>query len=204
MSKQYLSIKDAIHKTGMSDASLRRLCRKGVKGRDYKHDLEGRLILLDSFLYTHYPPIIKAHQMSMKADYDAYKLLQTDIEFIKDIMNQQPVTMLGEKDKRIEDLKKEIDTKNYTINHLASTINSLNNNIGLLTERNREQNIIIQSLQEKIPHQLKASQPIYVQPKQNQKSGLILIDKILIGVAILASVAILSFLGMIIWAYLNK
>jgi hypothetical protein len=36
------------------------------QGRDYKHDLEGRLILLDSFLYTHYPPIIKAHQMSMK------------------------------------------------------------------------------------------------------------------------------------------
>lgn len=201
MNKQFVSIKEAIDITGMSDASLRRLCRKGLKGKDYKYDIEGRLHINDTFLFTSYPPNNKASHMNI--DYEKVKSLESEIEQFKVAIKQHPVDLLLEKDKRIEDLKQEINTKNNTILNLSSAIEGLNSNIGLLTERTREQNIIIQSLQEKVVHQLRPS------ALNSEKPNLTLdkiyfVDKILIGVAVLASIAILAFIGTMLFAYLNR
>jgi DNA repair exonuclease SbcCD ATPase subunit len=203
MNKQYVSIKEAIDITGMSDASIRRLCRKGLKGRDYKYDVEGKLYVNDLFLYTSYPPQNKATQMLMNVDYERLKSLEEEVVQFKEAVKQHPLELLHEKDKRIEDLKDEIESKNATIMNLSLAIEGLNNNIGMLSERTREQNIIIQSLQEKVSHQLKPSSQVQVQPTKKEKA-VSLVDKLLIGVAILASVAIISFIGAMLFAYFSN
>jgi hypothetical protein len=172
-----------------------------LKGRDYKYDVEGKLYLNDSFLYASYPPRHNTTQMHMNIDYEKVKLLEVELEQFKETFKQQPTDLLLEKDKRILDFKKEIETKNGIILNLSSTIEGLNTNIGLLTERTREQNIIIQSLQEKVVHQLLPSQEV---SKSTPVKKVVLIDKLLIGVAILASVAILAFVATMLFAYFSK
>jgi archaellum component FlaC len=203
MNKQYVSIKEAIDITGMSDASLRRLCRKGLKGRDYKYDVEGKLYLNDSFLYASYPPQKGIAHHAANIDYEKLKAMEQEIEQFKDAVKQHPVDLMQEKDKRIHDLKNEIETKNTTILNLSLAIEGLNSNIGLLTERTREQNIIIQSLQEKIAHQLKPSQEARVSNAREDKK-LFITDKLLIAVAVLASIAILAFVGTMLFAYFSQ
>jgi hypothetical protein len=202
MNKIYVSIKEAIEKTGMSDASLRRLCRKGLKGRDYKHDIDGKLFLLDSFLYSAYPALANNDQMPSKDDKASNRALRDEIAFIKDDLSKSTHALVDEKDKRIEDLKKELMAKDITIHNLLLAIEGFNNNMSLLSERTREQNIIIQSLQEKFSLQINS---IKDDPKISERKFKIgLIDKLLIGVAILASLAILTFLGMMLLSYLKQ
>jgi methylthioribose-1-phosphate isomerase len=131
-----------------------------------------------------------------------YQFFQNEFALIKETVNHFPSSLIEEKDKRIEDLKKELLNKDSTIINLASAIEGLNKNVSQLTERTREQNIIIQSLQEKFTHQI--ATPKSISANNGAAPKLFLVDKILIGVAILASVAILSFLGMMLLAYLRS
>jgi hypothetical protein len=201
MNEQYLSIKDAIDKTGMSDASLRRLCRKGLKGRDYKHDLDGRLFLSESFLFNIYPPLNQPIKTHSKDDYSSYQAIQNELGLIKESFLIQTNALSDEKDKRINDLKGELIAKDTMIGNLASAIEGLNKNMSLLTERTREQNIIIQSLQDKFSHQLPNNSASI---SKHIPNTVMLVDKLLIGVAALASLAVLTFLGMMLFAYFKS
>ncbi len=72
--------------------------------------------------------------------------------------------------------------------------------INQLIERTREQNIIVQSLQEKITKQLQAPQST----QDNKQAKIPTIDKVLTGVAIVSAVALLMFILLMVFAYFNK
>jgi hypothetical protein len=148
-----------------------------------------------------YPPLNQFVKVPIKDDYVHYQALQSELGLIKESFLTHSNALSDEKDKRINDLKGELIAKDTMIGNLASAIEGLNKNMSLLTERTREQNIIIQSLQDKFSHQLPNNQ---VAAHKQAPTKMMLVDKLLISVAALASLAVLTFLGMMLFAYLKS
>lgn len=155
----YLDIKEATRLTGVSFTSIRRLSKK-AKGEEKKY-IDGKLCLLDTFLYSIYPPLDVVNQgnhlvnHSPKMDnQDNHVVNQPDkldtqmdkqVRYIEDTNHLKE--LLEERAEHLNSLRKEISSKENIIQEQAKTINEL-------IERSRESNIIIQSLQDKMAKQL--------------------------------------------------
>jgi hypothetical protein len=188
----FLYVQEAMEIFGVSDTTIRRLCKKGMKGADFKY-IDNKLIILEDFLYKYYKPLAGSKSSNGREEENKFAEIQG---LFKDLMQEYPAALLIEKDKRIKDLQKIVETKDNAIEELMH-INTM------LVERNREQNIIIQSIQDKLTRQLA--------PENSQNTNKIATkvpetigDKILIGVAIVSAIALIGFIGMMVFAYLSN
>lgn len=243
----YLSVKEAIETTGVSDATIRRLCQKGIKGTDFTYDEDKKLLVLDTFLYSHYKEISVPKQDTFLPRQEDNLLKQEVVLPMQD--NGLPKQVPMHEDillKQIQDLPKQniempkqaepvprqdelskeyyqnlIAAKEATIQIVTQQLQSKENQltvkdqqlqakdeqlqtkdqqINQLIERNRESNIIIQSLQEKFTKQLQAPQ----QTQSTKQANIPVIDKVLTGVAIVSAVALLIFILLMVFAYFNR
>lgn len=186
----FLYVQEAMEIFGVSDTTIRRLCKKGMKGEDFKY-IDNKLIISDEFLHKYYKPLASAKNSQEKED-NKFAEIQG---LFKELMQEYPAALLIEKDKRIKDLQKIVETKDNAIEELMH-INTM------LVERNREQNIIIQSIQDKLTKQLAPENP--QGGKKPAKVPETLADKILIGVAIVSAIALISFVSMMVFAYVSS
>ena len=187
----FLYVQEAMEIFGVSDTTIRRLCKKGMKGEDFKY-IDNKLIILDEFLHKYYKPLSSYKTQDDKED-NKFAEIQN---LFKELMQEYPAAMLIEKDKRIKDLQKIVETKDNAIEELMH-INTI------LVERNREQNIIIQSIQDKLTKQLAPENP-QDERRRPVKVPETLADKILIGVAIVSAIALIGFVSMMVFAYVSS
>jgi len=145
MPRQYLSIKEAVELTGVSEASIRRLC-KGVKNDNTQYK-GGKIFILNTFLFSKYPA-----QTLLKQDENLPKQMTrqggTDIELIQDLVKEHTTQLLNEKNQRIIHLEQEITVKNHQLERKDEIIDSLNQSNQLISERLRETNINLQTIQQ--------------------------------------------------------
>lgn len=221
----YISIKDALQITGVSEPTLRRLARK-AKG-EQKQYIEGKLHLLDSYLYKYYPTISGSTQSLVTSQNDRVSSQNT---YTYDYLTNQNGNVTSQKEKILDHpdqvtsqtnqpaknqeppLPKEYyqnlsAAKDYTIQTISqqlqikdAQLQERDQQINQLIERDRESNIIIQSLQERVPKQLQAPQ----QAQEAKQVKIPMIDKVLTGVAIVSAVALLIFILLMVFAYFGS
>jgi hypothetical protein len=186
MDKIYLSITEAAARSGKSEMTIRRLIKK-PKSLSYTRLGAGN------------KPFIEEDYVRKTFGLPAYNMVTSDNimltpELIKDLSKEYSAALLLEKDKRIQGLKSELDKKDDTIRSLIQTNHQL-------IERDRESNIIIQSLQQGFNDTLKQlSPPLSEQSTKGKKASLG--NTILYITAALASILILVILGTLLHRYL--
>jgi hypothetical protein len=110
------------------------------------------------------------------------------------------LNLVAAKDTTIQVLTDQLQSKDNQLHIKDSQLQVKDTQLSSLIERTREQNIIIQSLQDKVNLQLQAPQSNQI----NKQVKTPLADKLLIGVALVVSLALLLFVVMMGIAYLNK
>jgi hypothetical protein len=208
----HVSILEAIQITGRSQATIYRLIKQ-PDSKDFVKKHNDSYIIDKDYLLKVYPARNAAFtgsypdQARINAHYsdnphaDRHNdRTQGEPELLIKQERESIVKLIQEKDKRIEDFQKSIESKNSTINKLAALLDTAHTNIAQLSERTREQNIIIQSLQEKVSYQLKLPEtPGPVQKKKTSST-----EQVLMGVAIVSAVALIVFIVLMIYAYINN
>ncbi|QHT67873.1 hypothetical protein GXP67_15105 [Rhodocytophaga rosea] len=207
-----VSIHEAIQLTGRSQATIYRLI-KHPDSKDFVKKLNDSYTIDKEYLLKVYPARNTSYsdshldQARINAHYidnpHADKMIersQGEPELLIKQERESVIKLIQEKDKRIEDFQKSIESKNSTINKLASLLDTAHTNLAQLTERTREQNIIIQSLQEKVSYQYKLPEaPTSAQKKKNSST-----EQLLMGVAIVSAAALIIFIVMMIYAYVSN
>jgi hypothetical protein len=218
---KYLSVKEAMDATGVSDVSIRRLCRRGTKYLDYTYR-DKKLIILDSFLYKYYKPIHlpKQDDALPKQDEEMPKQMlkqpsqipKQDEDLPKQDPNQHSSTngvdgilpkeyyqnLLAAKDHTIQVISQQMEAKEHQIQVKDEQLQQKDQQINQLIERTREQNIIIQSIQARQLPQATESD------KSDKKIKRNITEPLLISVALLSAIALIGFIGLMIYAYLNR
>jgi hypothetical protein len=208
MSK-YVSILEATQLTGKSQATIYRLIRRPASKDYIKHDNDTTIIDRE-YLLTVYPA--KNHNYSgnrhasidvisddllkdLLKEYPASLLLERDkhIHFLED----QHKAMLEQKDKQINFLESQLEIKDITIRELIHT------NIQLI-ERDRESNIIIKSIEDKINKQLVSADPTETHQRQSKFNNNAVLDKVMYGVSFVIGLAALIFIFAMLWAYFSR
>lgn len=208
----HVSIHEAIRITGRSQATIYRLIKQ-ANSRDFVMKQNDSYTIDKDYLLKVYPARnssqIDSHSLQARIN-SGYSenphadVLQERTQGEPELLHKQEresyIKLIEEKDKRIEDLQKSIESKNSTINKLASLLDTSHTNIAQLTERTREQNIIIQSVQEKISYQLNSPQASLPTHKKKNSS----IEQILMGVAIVSAITLIVFIVMMLYAYFHN
>ena len=191
----YLSIKEATEQTGKNEKTIRRLIKRN-ESKKYIQLKEGKLYINSDYLYNIYKP---GHLSTQEFGHlSTQKDGQLDNIEIPENEENKPdylKEVLKSKDDTIQLLSTQIDTLTRQLDNKDTTINQL-------IERTREQNIIIQSIQEKITKQLPASQQATSLNNKDKKNSIT--DNLLIAVALISAIALIGFIGLMIWAYMNK
>jgi hypothetical protein len=186
MDRIYLSLTEAAALSGKSEMTIRRLIKK-PESTAYIHLGAGN----KPFIEEEY--VRKAFALSASNMVTSDNSMLTP-DLIKDLVKEYSAALLLEKDKRIQGLKNELDKKDDTIRSLIQTNHQL-------IERDRESNIIIQSLQQGFNETLKQLSPHPSEPLKKGKKEPIG-NVILYIMAALASILMLVILGTIIHRYL--
>jgi hypothetical protein len=207
-----VSIHEAIQLTGRSQATIYRLIKQ-PDSKDFVKKLNDSYTIDKEYLLKVYPARNTSYsdshldQARINAHYTdnphADKMVerpQGEPELLIKQERESVIKLIQEKDKRIEDFQKSIESKNSTINKLASLLDTAHTNLAQLTERTREQNIIIQSLQEKVSYQYKLPEA----PTSAQKKKTSSTEQVLMGVAIVSATALIIFIIMMIYAYVSN
>lgn len=202
----HVSIHEAIQITGRSQATIYRLIKQ-PDSKDFVQKHNDTYTIDKEYLLKVYPARVhpdRARFLSYPSENphaDAFsEKMQGEAEVLHKQERESYIRLIQEKDKRIEDFQKSIESKNSTINKLASLLDTAHTNIAQLSERTREQNIIIQSMQEKVSYQLKAPQT----PLPAQKKKPSVTEQILLGVSIISAVALIVFIALMIYAYVSN
>lgn len=178
---KYLSIQEAIDLTGRSDKSIRRLCAKAKKGE--KKYIKGKLFVLDTFLYSEFPPILDDQPDQVKLVNKPGQSGHTD----------QP-SQTNEPDAHTTGTRSD---HQMMISILTEQLNTKDKQIDNLNERLREAQINLQTLQQSIkalPTHKEMGEATRVPPT----------DKLLYGVAIAAIFALLVFVFAMIYAFFRQ
>jgi Mg2+ and Co2+ transporter CorA len=149
MPRQYFSIKEAVDLTGVSEASIRRLC-KGAKNDNIQYK-GGKLFILNSFLFSKYPAQNLPKQDENLPRHMPKQMTRqggSNIELIQDVVKEYSTQLLNEKDQRITYLEQEIAVKNRQLEKKDEIIEKLNHSNELISERLRETNINLQTIQQ--------------------------------------------------------
>ena len=183
----YLSIKEATEQTGKNEKTIRRLIKRN-ESKKYIQLKEGKLYINSDYLYNIYKP---GHLSTQEFGHlSTQKDGQLDNIEIPENEENKPdylKEVLKSKDDTIQLLSTQIDTLTRQLDNKDTTINQL-------IERTREQNIIIQSIQEKITKQLPASQQATSLNNKDKKNSIT--DNLLIAVALISAIALIGFIGL--------
>lgn len=201
---QYLSVKEATSATGLSDASIRRLC-KGLSKPNIKYQ-SGKLFILDTFLFSKYPPqnlLKQDDEMPSHLPKQMPRQQNLDPELIQDLLKEYPARLLIEKDKTIELLQGEIEIKNRQLEKKDLIIRELNTSNQLVNERLRETNINLQTLQQGLNQMLKQL------PQNNQEQRKTInqpsiTNKVLYAMALITTLCVTLLLAAVIYNYLKN
>lgn len=186
MDKIYLSITEAAARSGKSEMTIRRLIKKPESQSHTRLEAGNK-----AFIEEEYVRKIFGLPTSNMVTSDNTMLTT---ELVKDLSKEYSAALLLEKDKRIQGLKSELDKKDDTIRSLIQTNHQL-------IERDRESNIIIQSLQQGFNDMLKqlSSHP----SEQSTKGKKEPIGNIVLYItAALASILMVVILGTLIYKFL--
>lgn len=177
MTNQYLSLKQAIETTGVSEPTLRRLARKAKKHQ--KKYVDGKLHFLDSFLFESYPPIKVSNSV-----------IDQVIDHPTTQPYQAPITadnaLVDEKDNHIFSLREQLASKDKIIDDL--------------NERLREANINLNTMQQVVQKAL----PSHQEQKKDVTQRYTLGDKILYGLALVTTLVLLVFFSALIYSFFRK
>jgi len=133
----HIDIQEAARLTGKNDATIRRLTKKPVSEPHVKTS-EGKIYIEQDYLFSNYPPI---------------QPVSEPMHLHMQAPTQAPDnSLLDAKDETIRILRQDVEGKEKVINQLL--------------ERTREQNIIIQSIQEKM-----RTLPASVESRNIEQSG---------------------------------
>lgn len=216
----YLNIQEASRLTGVSFTSIRRLAKR-AEGYQKRYE-KGKLQLLDSYLFEHYPLISSQKQLDNQTIHMVNQ--NNHSEDTEETVVNQAIQMDNQAPKMVNHQTKSgfneqyylnlIEAKETTIQVLTEQVTNKDQQLvnkdqqlNQLIERTREQNIIIQSLQEKVTRQLAPPQQDDkgIQQREEKKEvKMPFVDKVLIGVAVVVSVALLLFFAFVLLAYLNR
>jgi preprotein translocase subunit Sss1 len=192
MSIQYVQLKEASELTGKNEMTIRRLAKKPESKKYVKRE-EKKILINAEYLYKHYPPTPKVVDQQAPIQ----KSIQNEQEPIHVYRQEYIQNLLAAKDETIKFLNSELESRERTLNQVL--------------ERNREQNIIMQSLQDKIVKQLPENpHPNTTYPGEGKvqikrkKRELDKFEMLMAGVAILSGIALLGFIGLMVYAYLYK
>jgi hypothetical protein len=192
MDKIYLSLTEAATLSGKSEMTIRRLIKK-PESLSYIRLGDGNKPFIEEAYIRKAFALSESNMISSDNN-----MLTPDL--LKDLLKEYPAALLIEKDKRIEGLKNELDKKDDTIQALIQTNHQLIDTNNQLIERDRESNIIIQSLQQGFNETLKQLSLNTSEPLRKGKKEPIG-DKILYVMAALASILMLIILGTIIYKF---
>ncbi len=208
MSK-YVSILEATQLTGKSQATIYRLIRRPASKDYIRHDNDTTTIDRE-YLLSVYP--------ARNPNYAESKFTSSDLisdDLLKDLLKEYPAALLLERDKHINFLEDQhkamLEQKDRQISFLESqieikdiTIRELINTNVQLIERDRESNIIIKSIEDKLNKQLVSGEPMESVYRQSRFYNNAVLDKVMYGVSFVIGLAALVFIFAMLWAYFSS
>ena len=192
MTMLYIQLKEASQLTGMNEMTIRRLAKK-PESRQYVKREDNKIFIQQEYLYKHYPPTTPKLVGVQELKQDIVEVEQDVQDLSRHPYIQQ---IIAAKEDIIEVLKEEVERKERMIIQV--------------TERSREQNRIIQSLQEKLTKQLPVTTEVNITGDPNKKAhkparkSYDKTDYLYIGIAIVAWITLLAFVGLMLLTYFKN